>query len=172
MAHEESIGALRSRVAELVEQEGVLLTQAFDLSREGKDRQGVEALFARVQAMQVERNSLKKRIGSILGTHRLHEASEVWRVGVYDYRQEVGGEVVRVRVTQGPLGLQVLAPGERTPVRIEGLEGTFDGPLALDDAASPAEVADAQAGPQSGSSEAARAGHARGRKRTAGKKND
>ena len=171
MAQEESIGALRSRVAELVEQEGVLLTQAFDLSREGKDRQGVEALFARVQAMQVERNSLKKRIGSILGTHRLHEASEVWRVGVYDYRQEVGGEVVRVRVTQGPLGLQVIAPGERTPVRLEGLEGTFDGPLALDDA-SPEEVADAQAGMQAGAPEATRAAKPRGRKRAAVKKGD
>jgi hypothetical protein len=119
----------------LVEQESVLLTQAFDLSRGGGDRSGVDALFARVQAIQVERNGLKKQIGNALGTHRLHAASEVWRVGVYDYRQEVGGESVRVRVAQGPLGLQVLFPDRARAVSIETMEGTFDGPLAVDDAA-------------------------------------
>lgn len=133
MSDDESIAALRLRVAALVEQEGVLLTQAFDLSRGGGDRRGVDALLARVQVMQVERNSLKKRIGNILGTHRLHEAAEVWKPGVYDYRQEVGRDSVRVRVTRGPLGLQVLLPGHRKPVGIETLEGTFDGPLAVDD---------------------------------------
>lgn len=134
MAHEESIASLRSRVTELVEQEGVLLTQAFELSRGGGDRQGVDALFARVQAIQVERNSLKKRIGNVLGTHRLHEASEVWKLGVYDYRREVGGDVMRVRVTMGPIGLQVHLPQQADAVNIETLRGTFDGPLAVDDA--------------------------------------
>jgi hypothetical protein len=52
---------------------------------------------------------------------------------VYAYRHEVGGESVRVRVTSGPLGLQVQMPGGGEPVRIETLEGTFDGPLAVDD---------------------------------------
>ena len=135
MPHEENIATLRSRVTELVEQEGVLLTQAFELSKEGGDRRGVDALFARVQAIQVERNTLKTRIGHVLGTHRLHEPREVWKPGVYDYRREVGGEVMRVRVTSGPIGLQVHLPQQREPVNIETLRGTFDGPLAVDDAA-------------------------------------
>jgi hypothetical protein len=133
MGNEENIGTLRARVSELVEQEGALVSRAFDLSKAGGDRQTVEALFARVQAIQAERNSLKKRIGNMLGGHRLHDPSEVWSPGTYDYRQEVGGERVRVRVTKGPLGLQVLLPGGKRPVRIESLEGTFDGPLAVDD---------------------------------------
>lgn len=136
MGHEENnIGTLRARVSALVEQEGALVSRAFDLSKSGGDRQAVDALFAQVQAIQAERNSLKKRIGSMLGTQRLHEASEVWTPGIYDYRHEVGGERVRVRVTKGPLGLQVSMPGARRPVRLETLEGTFDGPLAVDDAA-------------------------------------
>ncbi|MEJ5989018.1 hypothetical protein WG902_03385 [Ramlibacter sp. PS3R-8] len=135
MPQEESIAALRSRVTELVEQEGALLTQAFELSRGGGDRRGVDALFARVQAIQVERNFLKTRIGNVLGTHRLHEAREVWKPGVYDYCREVGGDVVRLRVTSGPLGLQAKLPQYRDPVNIETLQGTFDGPLAVDDAA-------------------------------------
>jgi hypothetical protein len=133
MGQDENIGALRCRMTALVEQEGVLLTEAFDLSRAGSDRRGVDALFARVQAIQVERNSLKKQIGNILGTHRLHAAAEVWRLGVYEYREEVGGASVRVRVTRGPLGLLVSMPGRREPVRLETLQGTFDGPLAADD---------------------------------------
>ena len=68
-----------------------------------------------------------------LGTQRLHEAAEVWKLGVYDYRRVVGGDPVRVHVTQGPLGLQALLPGQRDPVRIESLKGTFDGPLGADD---------------------------------------
>ncbi|MCE3272622.1 MAG: hypothetical protein K0S57_3019 [Ramlibacter sp.] len=135
MVQDESIATLRSRVSELVEQESVLLTQAFELSREGGDRRSVDALFARVQAMQVERNSLRKRIGNVLGTHRLHEAAEVWQLGVYDYRREVGGDVMRVRVTRGPIGLQVQLPHRPDAVNIETLQGTFDGPLAVDDAA-------------------------------------
>lgn len=135
MGQEISIASLRSRVSALVEQESVLLTQAFELSREGGDRRGVDALFAQVQAMQVERNSLKKQIGQVLGTQRLHEASEVWKLGMYDYRRVVGGDPVRVQVQQGPLGLQVLLPGQVDPVRIESLKGTFDGPLGADDAA-------------------------------------
>lgn len=134
MGQEENIGDLRSRVSALVEQESVLLSRAFDLSRSGADRQGVDALFAQAQAIQVERNRLRKRIGRILGTQRLHDAPEVWNPGLYDYRREVGGEVVRVRVTRGPLGLQVLIPGRKSPVSLDGLEGTFDGPLAVDDA--------------------------------------
>lgn len=139
--HESSIAELRSRLSALVEQEGALLAQAFDLSRAGADRQGVDALFARVQSIQVERSSLKKRIGSILGTHRLHSAPEVWRPGVYDYRHEVGGPSMRVRVVSGPLGLQVVMPGKRDATRIETLHGTFDGPLAVDDDGSHQELA-------------------------------
>jgi hypothetical protein len=135
MGQDQSIAALRSRLSALVEQEGALLTKAFDLSRSEADRRGVDALFAQVQAIQVERNTLKKQIGNILGTHRLHSAAEVWTPGIYDYRQEVGGESMRVRVTRGPLGLQVHKPGAQ-PLPIETLEGTFDGPLAVDDSAS------------------------------------
>jgi hypothetical protein len=135
MAQDEGIASLRHRVSALVEQEGALLTQAFELSRNGGDRSGVDALFARVQAIQVERNNLKKQIGNVLGTHRLHVASEVWRPGVYDFRHQGGGESVRVRVQQGPLGLQVVLPGQADAVAIETLQGSFDGPLAVDDAA-------------------------------------
>jgi hypothetical protein len=143
MGQDTSIANLRSRVTALVEREGALLTQAFELSKAGGDRSGVDALFAQVQAIQVERNSLKKQIGNVLGTHRLHEAAEVWKLGVYEYRHEVGGDCVRVRVTKGPLGLQVLMPGKADAVNIETLHGTFDGPLAVDDAAAHEEPAEA-----------------------------
>lgn len=134
MVHEKSIPALRSRVSALVEEEARLLTQAFELSR-SDDRRGVDALFAQVQAIQVERNSLKKELGNVLGTQRMHVASEVWQPGVYDYRRrEIGAPVERVRVSAGPLGLQVSLPGRAEPVRIEALEGSFDGPLAVDHA--------------------------------------
>ena len=135
MGEEEDIGSLRSRVAALVEREGALLSQAFELSRGGGDRRGVDALFAQVQAIQAERSSLKKRIGDVLGSRRLNLASEVWRPGVYDYRPAEGGDSVRVRVTSEALGLQVLMPDRGKAVRIETLTGTFDGPLAVDDAA-------------------------------------
>lgn len=166
MDQDESIGALRSRLSALVEQEGVLLTQAFDLSRGGGDRREVDALFAQVQAIQVERNSLKKRIGNILGTQRLHGASEVWQPGVYDYCQEVGGTCMRVRITRGALGLQVLMPGRSDGVRIETLEGTFDGPLAVDDSAAHQEGANAPVDPLG----PAAADPAKPRKRTPRKK--
>jgi hypothetical protein len=130
MGPDVNIATLRSRVTELVEQEGELLTKAFELSKAGADRKGVDALFARVQAIQVERNNLKKQIGNVLGMQRLHEASEVWKLGVYNYCQEVGGQSVRVRVTTGPLGLQVIFPDKPDGVSIERLRGTFDGPLA------------------------------------------
>ena len=142
MGQDQSIASLRSRVAALVEEEAALLTQAFELSRAGGDPHGVEALFARVQGMQVERNTLKKAIGSILGNQRLHMAAEVWKAGVYDYRPEAGGDTIRVRVTKGPIGMQVLMPGQSRPVSIDGLEGSFDGPLAVDD-----DAAHSQAGP-------------------------
>jgi hypothetical protein len=132
MGQDESIATLRSRVSALVAQESTLLTQAFDVSREGGDRRGVDTLFAQVQALQVERNNLQKRIANLLGTQRLHAASEVWRPGVYQYCEEVGGASVRVNVTQGALGLQVHIPGKKNPVRIESLDGTFDGPLGVD----------------------------------------
>ena len=135
MEREEDIGWLRSRVAALVDQESGLLSQAFELSRGGGDRRGVDALFAQVQAIQVERSLLKKQIGKVLGGHRLHMPSEVWRPGIYDYRPVVGGDSVRVRVTAEALGLHAALPGRRDPVRIETLEGTFDGPLAVDDGA-------------------------------------
>ncbi|MCC2673229.1 MAG: hypothetical protein K0R58_176 [Ramlibacter sp.] len=145
MGQDNNIASLRSRVSELVEQEGALLTQAFELSKAGGDRSGVDALFARVQTIQVERNNLKKQIGNVLGTHRLHEAAEVWKLGVYDYREEVGGDSVRVRVMQGPIGLQVVVPGRDAAVNIATLHGTFDGPLAVDDSASHEEAPQAPA---------------------------
>ncbi|MEJ8836066.1 hypothetical protein [Ramlibacter sp. AN1133] len=169
MGHDESIAVLRSRLSALVEQEGVLLTRAFDLSK-GGDRNGVDALFAQVQAIQAERNSLKKRIGNILGTQRLHEASEVWMPGVYDYRQEVAGDSVRVRITRGPIGMQVLFPDQMDPVSIHSLEGTFDGPLAVDDAAAHREAGDLQTTVVSGPAEAGRPGKAKARGRAAKKK--
>lgn len=135
MGTDKSISSLRSQVAALVAQESALLSEAFELSRAGGDRRGVDALFARVQAIQVERNGLKKEIGNVLGVQRMHVASEVWKLGVYDYRREVGGDSVRVRVTTGPIGFQVFLPGRADPVNIETLPGTFDGPLAVDDAA-------------------------------------
>jgi hypothetical protein len=171
MGQDESIAALRSRLSALVEQEGVLLTQAFDLSRRGGDRRGVDALFAEVQAIQVERSTLKKRIGDILGGQRLHVASEVWKVGVYDYCQEVGGDSVRVRVTSGPLGLQVFIPDRRDAVSIETLKGTFDGPLAVDDAATHQGAADPEPGGFADSAETQREAKGRARKRPAAKKN-
>jgi hypothetical protein len=130
MGEDMNIAALRSRVSALVEQESALLTKAFELSKAGADRTGVDALFAHVQAIQVERNNLKKQIGNVLGMQRLHEASEVWKLGVYNYCQEVGGPSVRVRVTTGPLGLQVIFPDKPDGTAIERLRGTFDGPLA------------------------------------------
>lgn len=130
MGEDTSIATLRSRVSALVEQESDLLTQAFDASKAGGDGRGVDALFARVQALQVERNRLQKQIGSLLGTRRMHVASEVWQLGAYDYRPEVGADKVRVRVTQGPLGLQVQFPGRDAPVPVETLPGAFDGPIA------------------------------------------
>lgn len=132
MDEDRSIATLRSRVTELVKQESDLLEQAFALSRAGGDRRGVDALFARVQALQVQRNHLRKEIGNVLGTHRMHVASEVWRPGLYDYRPEVGADPVRIRITNGPLGLQAQLPGQRKPVDVENMEGTFDGPLAVD----------------------------------------
>lgn len=141
MEQDKSIAALRSRVSELVEQEAALLTQAFELSKAGGDRRGVDALFAQVQAIQVQRNSLKKEIGNVLGTQRLHEASEVWQPGIYDYRDAPADEKVRVRVSRGALGLVVRMPGKSDDVRIETLRGTFDGPLAVDEATRPEEEA-------------------------------
>ena len=94
------------------------------------DRKGVDALFARVQAIQVERNSLKKKIGDLLGSHRLHSPSEVWQPGQYDYQQEAGGDSVRVSVCTGPRGLQVKLPDRPEAVSIASLRGSFDGPLA------------------------------------------
>src|SRR3954447_16848209 len=108
MGQEEDIVSLRSRVSALVELESGLLNRAFELSRAGGDRRGVDALFAQVQAIQVERGSLKKRIGDVLGSRRLHMASEVWKPGVYDYSPAEGGDPVRVRVTSEALGLRVL----------------------------------------------------------------
>ena len=137
MGQDESIAALRSRVSALVAQESALLAQAFEVSRDNPDRSGVDTLFAQVQALQVERNGLQKRIANMLGMQRLHAASEVWRPGVYDYCEEVGGPSVRVHVTQGPLGLQAHLPGKVNGVRLEALDGTFDGPLGVDTAAAP-----------------------------------
>ena len=132
MSQDNSIASLRSRVSALVDQEGLLLSRAFELSRGGSEARSVDDLFARVQSIQVERNRLQKEIGNLLGIQRMHAASEVWRLGVYEYRQEAGGEPVRVHVTRGPLGLLVLLPGRKDPVRIETLDGSFDGPLAVD----------------------------------------
>ncbi len=130
MGEDKSIAQLRSRVTELVEQEGALLSEAFAASKSGGDRRGVDALFARVQALQVERSRLQKEIGSLLGTRRMHVASEIWRPGTYEYRPEDGAQAVRIEVTQGPLGFQAQLPGTKAPVRIETLRGAFDGPIA------------------------------------------
>lgn len=146
MGEEQSIASLRSRVAALVEEEGALLTQAFELSRAGGDRSGVDGLFAQVQAIQVQRNLLKKRIGDVLGSQRLHAASEVWKPGIYVYSHEVAGSSVRVRVEKGPLGLQVRLPGEADAVGIETLKGTFDGPVVGDDPGPDAAAHDARIG--------------------------
>jgi hypothetical protein len=135
MDEDRTISTLRSRVSALVLREGTVVAQAFDVSREGGDRRGVDALFARVQALQVERTRLQKEIGSLLGHQRMHVAAEVWRPGVYQYREQGAADTVRVHVLTGPLGLLVRLPGQSAPVRIETLEGAFDGPLAVDDAA-------------------------------------
>jgi hypothetical protein len=135
MGEQNSIASLRSRVSALVDQEAALLSQAFELSRAGGDRGSVDALFAQVQALQVERNGLQKEIGQVLGAQRLHVASEVWKPGAYEYREEVGSDAVRICVDQGPFGLQVSMPGRDRPVNIETLKGTFEGPLAVDGAA-------------------------------------
>lgn len=132
MPQEPSIAALRSRVTTLVEQEAALLSRAMELSR-AKDRQGVDALFAQVQAIQIERSGLKAQIGNLIGTQRMHVAAEVWKPGVYSYREDVGGHGVRVRVVQGAPGLQVILPGQEEAVHIENLKGTFDGPVATSD---------------------------------------
>lgn len=132
MDRQEDIGWLRSRVAALVEQESGLLNKAFELSRAGGDRLGIDALFAQVQAIQVERGALKKQIGKVLGAQRLHMPSEVWKPGTYDYRPATGGDSVRVTVTAEALGLYAVVPGHSGPVRLETLEGTLDGPLATD----------------------------------------
>lgn len=137
MGNEEDIGTLRSRVAELVGKESTLLDQAFSLSRAGGDGRGVDALFAQVQALQLERGRLKKRIGELLGSRRLHMGSEVWMPGVYEYCPATGGERVRVRVASGALGLQVVFASLGEPVRIERLDGTFDGPLGVEEAVAP-----------------------------------
>jgi hypothetical protein len=121
-------------VSALVEEESRLLSRAFEMSRDEAQRHGVDILFAQVQALQVERGILRREIGNVLGTHRMHVASEVWREGVYDYRDEVGAPPVRVRVVAGPLGLQVCMPGPGEPMRIELFEGRFDGPMSADDA--------------------------------------
>jgi hypothetical protein len=128
MDQENSLASLRSRVSVLLEQEAALLSQAMECSR-AKDRQAVDALFARVQAIQVERSSLAKQIATLVGTQRMHVAAEVWKPGTYGYREDVGTDSVRVSVVQGPLGLQVILPGRGDAVGIETLKGTFHGPL-------------------------------------------
>jgi hypothetical protein len=135
MGEDKSIASLRARIASLVDEEGALVAQALKASREGGGQSGVDVLFAQVQALQAERNRLQKQVGGLLGTRRLHVAAEVWQPGVYDYRSD-DGETSRVRVTQGPLGLQVQLPGRKGPVRIETLRGDFDGPIGSDDPAS------------------------------------
>ena len=130
MGEDNSIAQLRSRVTELVEEEGILLSEAFAASKGGGDRRGVDALFARVQALQVERCRLQKEIGNLLGTRRMHVASEIWRTGTYEYRPEDGTPAIRIEVTQGALGFQAMLPGRSAPVRIETLRGAFDGPIA------------------------------------------
>ena len=132
MEDDRGIAALRSRVTELVKQEAALLSQALELSRAGGDRRGVDAVFAQVQALQVQRNGLQKEIGQFLGTQRLHVASEVCSPGVYEYREDLGSKALRVRVDKGDFGLEVCMPGREQAVGIGKLKGTFEGPLAID----------------------------------------
>lgn len=128
MSPNSTLAALRAQVAALVEEESTLLTKAFDLKRAG-DGRGVDGLFAQIQVAQIERNRLTKQIGSVLGAQRMHVAAEVWKPGLYDYREKLDGVAVRVQVVSGPLGLQVLAPAQKQSVSIKTLKGTFDGPL-------------------------------------------
>lgn len=132
MEDDRGIAALRSRVTELVKQEAALLSQALELSRAGDDRRGVDALFAQVQALQLQRGGLQKEIGQFLGTQRLHVASEVCSPGIYEYREDLGSQALRVKVDKGDFGLEVCMPGREQAVSIGKLKGTFDGPLAVD----------------------------------------
>lgn len=128
-AQAEDLAVLRSRVAALVEQESGLLQKAFELNRANGDRRAVDALFAEVQLIQVQRSGLKKRIEHVLGRQRLHTAAEVHAPGVYDYRSSESADVLRVRVTADTLGFKVALPGRANPLRLDALKGIFEGPL-------------------------------------------
>ncbi|HEX2545128.1 MAG TPA: hypothetical protein VHL79_09635 [Ramlibacter sp.] len=126
------IAKLRARVTLLVEQEAAVLQQALLLSRSGAERAKVDALLNQVNAIQQERTTVRQQISQLLGAKRMYSAAEVWQPGVYEYRQNVGAGAVRVVVTQGSLGLQVQAPGEPAPVRIDRMAGFFEGPMPDD----------------------------------------
>jgi hypothetical protein len=128
MGQAEDLVSLRARVSSLTEREGTLLAEAFALSRASGDRSGVEPLFAQVQSIQIERSGVKQRIAQLLGTRRLQLAAEVWQPGTYDYSPAGGTAPVRVVVRAEALGLYVTMPGGAC-VRIEALNGTFDGPF-------------------------------------------
>jgi len=129
MAQEHDIPTLRSRIAELVHQEGVLVSEALQHSR-GGDRQRVDDLYMQLHALQLDRTSIQQRIAALLGPRRMHVASEVWRPGEYDYCLEVGGASARIRVVQHQFGLHAIFPGRDQPIAVETLKGTFDGPVA------------------------------------------
>lgn len=128
MAQGVDLSLLRSRVALLVDREAELLQQALALSRQGADRSEVDALMAKVQAMQSERILVKQQITRLLGVRRMHSADEVWLPGTYEYSSKVGGNRMLVQVERGPLGLSVRAAGGEA-VRIETMPGFFEGPL-------------------------------------------
>jgi hypothetical protein len=131
ISSEDNLSALRSQVAALTEREGTLIAEALTLSRSGGGRGQVDTLFAQAQSIQMERATVKKRIAQLLGTRRLHLGSEVWEPGVYHYTPAGGDGSVRVTVSMQPLGMYVAMPGGRT-VRIETLDGSFDGPFGAE----------------------------------------
>jgi hypothetical protein len=128
MDQEHDILSLRSRIADMVRQEGDLVSQALQHSR-GGDRQRVDELYVQLHALQLERSGLQRQIAAMLGTRRMHVASEVWRPGDYDYCLEVGGPAVRISVVQDQFGLHAVFPEREQPIAVETLKGTFDGPV-------------------------------------------
>lgn len=128
---EESLSVLRTRVADLTEREGALIAEALTLSRSGGARGQVDRLFAQAQSIQMERTGVKKRIAQLLGTRRLHRSSEVWQPGNYHYTPADGEERIKVTVRSQPLGMYVEMQDGRA-VRIETLDGTFDGPFGAE----------------------------------------
>jgi len=132
MGEKADIGSLRSRIAALVDEEGLLLSRAGASGRRGTGSAETALLFARIEALHAERGELQKVLRHLLGTRRMHVAAEMWQPGLYDYFAEVGCRPLRVRVMQGTAGLEVLMPANNAPVPVHALQGAFDGPVEID----------------------------------------